>query len=529
MLLKMTHFRKAMATDPNIDHVWYLYKRLRTSPRAQRYLTLDTYRTLLLRLWNMAARRQWRFSPELAALRHAVPFPTPMPKIRLVTRQRIRDVALDMMRPPATMINTRSDGTSEALANPSKPSTVTRPSTIAATGFLERDWLVDLLIHVGFPSDALTLVQWLAEHDTTPRTDTLIRLFRAFQRHTDGLQMARTLWSGLPSTSEPAQDPRFHRAYIAALVHGQELAEAWQQIEVLQNLTQSPETPLVQHYIKYQARHGNADDASLAVRNYAAGLVASPTTQWTSTLAADLLNRLHSVPGRPPPAIATQNLATAEAAYAAYRTQTQLPHASVLTALLRTYLHYGHPTKATALHPLIQRTHRKPTLHLALALMEAYASLSDHQAVYVLYRDLLRDPHVVMTPFVTERLIRCFQASGNADMILHLVHYLSNREQLVVQTVDQALRASLAMNNSPLLTLVRWRLEVDYLSWTAETFRLVLLHFLESGNRRAADRIWTEWRTAVEIKPAPPPLDTLVDQCQMARAARHPRRQYLFT
>ncbi|KAJ1909809.1 hypothetical protein IWQ60_010977 [Tieghemiomyces parasiticus] len=475
MLLKMTHFRKAMATDPNIDHVWYLYKRLRTSPRAQRYLTLDTYRTLLLRLWNMAARRQWRFSPELATLRHAVPFPTPMPKIRLVTRQRIRDVVLDMMRPSASIISARS-----------------------------------------------------AEHNTTPRIDTLIRLFRAFQRHTDGLQMARTLWSGLPSTSEPARDPRFHRAYIATLMHGQELAEAWQQIEVLQSLTQSPETPLVQHYLKYQVRHGNADDASLAVRNYAAGLVASPTTQWTSTLAADLLNRLHSVPGRLPPAIATQNLATAEATYAAYRTQTQLPHASVLTALLRTYLHHGHPTKATALHPLIQRTHRKPTLHLALALMEAYASLSNHQAVYVLYRDLLRDPHVVLTPFVTERLIRCFQASGNADMILHLVHHLSNREQLVVQTVDQALRASLAMNNSPLLILVQWRLEVDYLSWTAETFRLVLLHFLESGNRRAADRIWTEWRTAVEIKPAPPPLDTLVDQCQIARAARHPQRQYLF-
>ncbi|KAJ1976403.1 hypothetical protein H4R33_006446 [Dimargaris cristalligena] len=432
---------------------------------------------------------------------------------------------------------TGSAGPSSASFQPSRPS----PD--------DCDWVLELYIRLGLHQDAVDLAHLLAQRQIGFSTSTLNWLMLAYRSRRNLVGARALLQDMLHAWPQVSPNARTYRIFIGLLVQCGEFEEAWSTLEDLQALTQSPETHMAQVLLKGM-QNTQTDET---IRQFCDNIRQRSSTHWSHALATNLIEMLSpplsttktmgrsdmlgsfTASGHHPHPLAA-NLDTAVAVFHTYRLHTPSIHASVFGALLRLYnAHDQAYDGIVTLRPLIDATFSKEHLgtDLACELMSSYAAISDHKNVYLLYRNLIQHSNS-NTGFVTLQanhflhFLHCFATLNNMDLVCHALYHLSGNSALATTThehgdgdanggkvrrssasnqrplslhtglVNRALELALTTHNSGLLPVFLYLLELNCLPWNLFTYELVMRHYLQSGNTKAAHRYWRKFTQSGE-------------------------------
>ncbi|KAJ1971551.1 hypothetical protein H4R35_005194 [Dimargaris xerosporica] len=485
---RIDHFRQALQADPDEDHLWSLYKRLRLS-QARRLLTNADFRRFVTRLWTTATTKRHNLLQRSPAQREQGTKVRNFPIMRNPTRQRLYELGRDwvgLRLPPATHW-----GASSSAAQPLPPSD---SDALAWPSAGDMDRLAEIYARIGYPHRSVQLIRAMAEHGIPVTTTAVNWLLSSYQRRGQW-QTLRSIITQMPMwNTQP--NSRSYRLAVNALLKSGHYYDAWLYIERL-GVNSRTTQPIIHRLIHALKNPRHQADLQRLCRHL---ILEMPDLD--EPLQKHLLEALWVLPREP----AVENAVALIAAYARL-TLTLDPQVLALAAKL--CLFHQEPRAVLWLDAEFHRYDPNTSAVFLVLLIQAHTLLGDRRLAAQTYLRLVasRRPKDKLG-LVGHRVLKWLTQLNHPDWVAHYCQHLAKHEQLTTYLVNKMLAWGLATANYNLLPVILQAQAAACLPWFAVTYRLVWQYYMQVGNKRRAaalvqeyqaqapTRRWPNWSTS---------------------------------
>ncbi|KAJ1977616.1 hypothetical protein H4R34_003515 [Dimargaris verticillata] len=482
---RIDHFRQALQADPDEDHLWSLYKRLRLS-QARKLLTNADFRRFISRLWTTATTKRHNLLLRPLAQSERGTKVRDFPLMRNPTRQRLYELGRDWISlrlPPVSHW-----GPSYVAAQPSPP---LDSDTVAWPSADDMDQLVEIFARIGYPHRSAQLIRAMAEHSIPVTTTAVNWLLSSYQRRGQWQTLRSTItqmpmWNVLPNS-------RSYRLAVHALLKSHHYYDAWLYIERLCVQSRSTQ-PIIHRLIHALKDPRYQTDLQRLCRHL---ILEMPDLH--ESLQKSLLEALWALPR----ALAVEN---AVALVAAYARHTLVLDPQVLAMAAKLCLFHQEPRAVLWLDAEFHRYDPNTSAVFLVLLIQAHTLLGARPLAAQTYLRFVasRRPKDKLG-LMSHRVLKWLTRLNHPDWVAHYCQYLAKHEQLTTYLVNKVLAWGLATANYSLLPVILEAQAAACLPWFAVTYRLVWQYYMQVGNKRqakalaqayqaqASTRRWPSW------------------------------------